>query len=644
MKMKKWLTLLCTSLAVSFAAFAVSCAGIDSSTSDTSSDASSNSSSSLESSLESSSSNEQTVTKSLAIGETTNVSISAGETVYCAINASSGSYVLEWDSPYAKIIIGDKTYTTENTLELKNITEDTVIAITTIDGGRATIAITCTVWQPPMLSLGENTGTEVAAGETASYRFATPHAGVYSFIVESAQVASFAVSSDKAYANPDPLTSAGTLTIEVQAGAEIKIEIEQNGATSAIIPITVADETTTTEISLDTPTVSAPASGRAYYILPLAQDSYVSWTEENLTLQIAGKTYTGAQSEPILVKYDARNAIYIVATSKNGAAIENAKLKLNKAVTTVSLKEGDNEFVVQKSKTATCKFILPENGVYTFDYSGSTGISSIDFTSGVNFPIVLALSVDETTQTLTATALKGAELVIDVEAGKNAAAISLNVTAQALPMETIDEATTLNLTLANKEMKIYKITASGWYKVNYTTNLTEDLWQFSCAVNHTQIKNEETGYVTAGDLLLVKTAFAFDSKLTSLSARVTLEADSTISGTTSSVLAIGENNVIVRGETKECTFTATESGTYRISTSHANTKIIYKLGTTNADNQCITGADDEIATSTEIELQAGETYTFYIEMVQTTIDDGNDETIDPTIHLDTLSFTIEKIA
>jgi hypothetical protein len=107
---------------------------------------------------------------------------------------------------------------------------------------------------------------------------------------------------------------------------------------------------------------------------------------------------------------------------------------------------------------------------------------------------------------------------------------------------------------------------------------------------------------------------------------------------------VGENNVIVRGEIKECTFTATESATYRISTSDTNAKIIYKLGATNADNECITGADDGIATSVEIELKAGETYTVYIEMLQTTIDDNNDETVDPMIHLDVLSFTIEKIA
>ena len=180
------------------------------------------------------------------------------------------------------------------------------------------------------------------------------------------------------------------------------------------------------------------------------------------------------------------------------------------------------------------------------------------------------------------------------------------------------------------------------YKVNCTNDLTENFWQFSCAVNRSQIESNETGYATAGDLLIIKATLI--NQTVKINGSFTLEADNTITGTTSSVLTVGENDVIVRGETKECTFTATESGTYRISTSDPNAKIIYKLGATNTDNQCITGADDEIATSVEIELKAGETYTIYIEMLQTTIDDNNDETIDPTVHLDTLSFTIEKIS
>lgn len=643
MKMKKWLTLLSASLAVSLAAFAISCGGDNSSTSDTSSD----SSSIVSSSSESSSSGEQTVTTRLTIGAATNVSVSAGETVYCAINATTGSYVLEWDSPYAKITAQDKTYTTENKLELKNITEETVIAVTTTDGGRATIAITCTVWQPPMLSIGENADTEVGAGEKAIYRFAAPHAGIYTFKTESAVVSAFAISSDKAFANPTPLTAAGELTIEVQAGAEIQIELEQKGASTQMIPITVTDETNaqTAEIVDGTAIVSAPANGRAYYILPLGQDSYITWQQTNLALTIAGKEYSGAQNEPILVKYDARNTLYIVARSIDGNAIENAVLTLQTATTSTKLTAGENSFVVPKNKSAICTFIAPENGTYTFSYAGSTGVSEIDFTSGVNFPIVLAMTTDENAQTLTATVVKGAELILDVVAERNiAAGVVINVTHAALQTETIDQATTLNLTLADKELKLYEVTASGWYKVDYITDLTEDLWQFSCAVNHSQIKDGETGYVTAGDLLLIKTAFAFDSKITNVTATITLEADSTISGTTSSVLTVGENNVIVRGEIKECTFTATESGTYRISTSDTNAKIIYKLGATNADNECITGADDGIATSVEIELKAGETYTVYIEMLQTTIDDNNDETVDPMIHLDVLSFTIEKIA
>lgn len=641
MKMKKWLTLLSASLAVSAAAFAISCGGDNSSTSNSSSD----SSSVISSSIESSSSDEQTVTKRFTVGGTTNVSVSAGETVYCAIDAASGSYVLEWDSPYAKITVGDKTYTTENKLELKNITEETVITVTTTDGGRATIGITCTVWQPPMLSLGENADTEVGAGEKAVYRFAAPHAGIYTFKTESAAVSAFAIFSDKAFANPTPLTAAGALTIEVQAGAEIQIELEQKGASTQIVPITVADETNaqTAEIVDSTAIVSAPASGRAYYILPLGQDSYITWRQPNLALTIAGKEYSGAQNEPILVKYDARSTVYLVARSIDGNAVENAALTLQTATTSTKLTAGESSFVVPKNKSAICTFTAPENGTYTFDYSGSTSISSIDFTSGVNFPVVLAMTTDVTAKTLTATVVKGAELVIELTSEKTkAASVVVNVSSEALQTQTLDAATTVEFSLSHGEFICYEIAAQNWYKVNYTTDLTADLWQFSCAVNHSQIQNNETGYATAGDLLIVKATLMNQSA--TISGSFTLEADTTISGTTSSVLAVGENNVIVRGETKECTFTATESGTYRISTSDPNAKIIYKLGATNADNACITGANDGIESSVEIELKAGETYTIYIEMLQTTIDDNNEETIDPTVHLDVLSFTIEKIA
>lgn len=631
---------------MSLATVAISC-GDNSSTSDTSSD-SSLISSSLESSLESSSIDEQTVTARLTVGEATNVSVSAGETVYCAVNATEGSYVLEWDSPYAKIIVDGKTYTTENKVDIKNITQDTVIAVTTTDGGRATIAITCAVWQPPMLSLGENVDTEVAVGEKAVYRFAAPHAGIYAFKTESAAVSAFAISSDKAFASPTPLTAAGTLTIEVQAGAEIKIELEQKGVSAQLIPITVTDETQaqTLEIVEGNANVSAPINGRAYYILPLTQDSYITWEQTNLSLTIAGKEYAGAQSEPILLKYDARSTLYIVASSTDANAVENATLTLQTATTSTTLIEGENSFVVPKNKSAICTFTAPENGTYTFSYANSSGISEIGSPTGTNFPIILSLTeADEDSKTLTATMLKGAEFVIEVMAEKTKAAnVVINVSTQALQTETINQATALNVTLENKEFKIYEITASGWYTVRYTTELTENFWQFSCAVNHTQIERDETGYVTTGDILIIKTTFTFDSTLTQLNATITLEADTTISGTTSPVLTVGENNVIVRGEIKECTFTATENGVYRISTADTNAKIIYKLGATNAENECITGANDEIATSVEIELEAGETYTVYIEMIQTTIDDGNEETVDPKVHLDVLSFIIEKVA
>lgn len=642
--MKKWLALLSASLTMGLAAFAISC-GDNSSTSDSSSDSSVISSSS-ESSSQGSSSDEQTVTARLTIGAATNVSVSAGETVYCAINATEGSYVLEWDSPYAKITIQDKTYTTENKAEIKNITESTVIAVTTTDGGRATIAITCTVWQPPMLSLGENTDVEIAAEEKAVYRFSAPHAGIYAFTTESAAVSSFAVFSDKAFANPTPLTAAGTLTIEVQAGAEIKIELEQTGASTQTVPVTVTDETPaqTLEIIENKTTVSAPANGRAYYILPLEQDSYISWTQTNLALTIAGKEYAGAQSEPILIKYDARNTLYLVAKSTSGNAVENAALTLQTATTSTTLSVGENAFVVDKNKSAICTFTAPENGTYTFSYAGSTGILEIGSPTGANFPIILSMTeTDEESKTLTATMLKGAEFVIEASAERTKAAnVVLSVSAQSLQTQTLNAATTVDFSLSHGEFICYEIAALDWYKVRYTTDLTENFWQFSCAVDRFQIEANETGYATAGDLLIIKATLMNQSA--TINGSFTLEADTTISGTTSPLLTVGENNVIVRGEIKECTFTATESGTYRISTSDTNAKIIYKLGATNAENECITGADDGIATSVEIELDAGETYTIYIEMLQTTIDDDNEETVDPTVHLDVLSFTIEKIA
>ncbi len=639
MKITKWAVALAATFTMSVAAFAVACGEMPSSISV-------NSSSSSEQADSSSGTEDTTVTKRFAVGETTNVSVSAGETVYCAIDANTGSYVLEWDSSYAKIVIGDKTYTGAGSAELKNIDENTVIAVTTTDGGRATVSITCTLWQPPMLSLGENEDIEVAAsGESTPFRFSAPHAGIYAFQTDSAAVSGFAVTSDKAFENPAPLTTAGTLSIEVEAGAEIKIELSQSGADAAIIPVTVTDETqaTTVEIVDNTALLSAPASGRAYHILPLGQDSYVSWTQTNLALTIAGKTYSGAQTEPILVKYDARSTVYIVATSTDGNAVSNAVLTLQKATTSTSLTTGENSFVVAKNKSASCTFTAPENGTYTFSYAGSSGISEIAFTSGVNFPMILAMTdADETTQTLTATVVKGAELVLAIDAEKNAAAsVVLNVSSQTLETQTVSSAQSVDFSLSHGEFKCYEITAQGWYQVNYTNGLTENFWQFSCAVNLAHIANNETGYATAGDLLIIKATLL--DRTAKINGSFTLQADDTITGTTSSTLTLGENHVINRNEQKVCSFTATENGTYRISTTDTNAKIIYKLGATNADNECITGADDDLDNSVEIQLEAGETYTLYLEMLQATVSDDNEETVDPTLHLDVLSLSIEKL-
>ncbi len=643
MKMHKWLALFATTLAFGAATLAVACGDTSSSSSTSTTPTSSEQASSSDTS---SSTEDKTVRVHFTVGETTNVSVAAGETVYCAIDETTGSYVLEWDSTYAKIIVGDNVYTSEGKVELKNITAETVIAVTTTDGGRATIGITCTLWQPPMLSLGDNTDTEVAANETSSFRFSSPHAGTYVFQTQSTAVSRFSVLSDKAFENPAPLTSAGKLTIEVQAGAEIKIELQQNGTASQIIPITVTDETeaTTVEILDDTAILSAPASGRAYYILPLGQDSYITWGQENLALTIAGKTYAGAQSEPILVKYDARNPVYIVASSKDGNAVENATLQVKKATTSETLSIGETHFVVAKSKSAICSFTAPENGAYTFSYGNSTGISEISLTSGVVFPTILQTTeADETTKTLTATVVKGAELVIEIKAEKTkAASVAITVSKQVLQTETLDAATTVDFSLSHGEFKCYQITAQGWYQVHYTTNLTENLWQFSCAVNRSQIESNETGYATAGDLLIIKATLL--NQTDKINGSFTLQEDTTIEGTVNPVLSLGENHLINRGEAQTCTFTATENGTYRISTNDANAKIIYKLGATNADNECITGADDGLENSLEIELKAGETYTFYIEMLETAIPDNNEETVDPTLHLDVLSFVIEKLA
>lgn len=637
MKMHKWLALFATTLAFGAATFAVACG-----------DTSSSASTPPTSSEQASSVEDKTVSVRFAVGETTNVSVPANGTVYCAIDETAGSYVLEWDSTYAKIIVGDNVYTSQGKVELKNITADTVIAVTTTDGGggrTTTIPITCTLWQPPMLSLGENTDTEVAASETSSFRFSSPHAGTYAFQTQSAAVSRFSVFSDKAFENPTPLTSAGNLTIEVQAGAEIKIELQQNGTATQIIPITVTDETgaQTAEILDDTAILSAPASGRAYYILPLGQDSYITWEEENLALTIAGKTYAGAQSEPILVKYDARNPLYIVASSKDGNAVENATLQVKKATTSETLSIGETDFIIAKNKSAVCSFTAPENGVYTFSYAESVGISEISFTSGVVFPTILETTEATNNKTLTATVVKGAELVLEVKAEKTKAAnVSIHITKQALQTETLDTAVTVDFSLSHGEFKCYEITAQGWYQVDYTTNLTENFWQFSCAVNRSPIESNETGYATAGDLLIIKATL--NDKTAKINGSFTLQADTTIEGTTNPVLSLGENHLINRGETQTCTFTATENGTYRISTADTNAKLIYKLGATNADNECITGADDGLENSVEIELKAGETYTFYIEMLETTIPDNNEETIDPTLHLDVLSFVIEKLA
>ena len=644
MKITKWAVALAATFTMGVSAFAIACGGASSSTSST---PSASSSSSSEQTSSSSQTADKTVTKRFTVGETTNVTVPAGETVYCAIAASTGNYVLEWESAFAKITVDGKTYTGAGSAELKNIDENTVIEVTTADGDRATVSITCTLWQPPLLSLGENTDVSVAAnGETALFRFSAPHAGIYAFQTDSAAVSGFAVSSDKAFTPPAPLTAAGTLTIEVQAGAEIKVELSQTGASAAIIPVTVSDETqaTTAEIVDGSATLNAPASGRAYYVLPLGTDTYVSWTQENLALTIAGKTYLGAQSEPILVKYDARGTVYLVAASTDGTAVENATLTLQKATTSTTLTGGENSFVVAKNKTANCTFTAPENGTYTFSYADSTGISEISFTSGVNFPTVLAMTeTDETSKTLTATVVKGAELVLAVSAGKSAAAsVVLTISSEALETQTLSSAQTVTFDLSHGEFTCYEITAQGWYKVNYTNNLAADFWQFSCAVNLAQIASGETGYATAGDILIIKATLL--DKTATVSGSFTLQTDNTVTGTTNPVLTLGENHVINRNEQKVCSFTATENGTYRIIATDANTKIIYKLGATNADNECITGADDNLENAVEIELKAGETYTLYLEMLQTTISDNNDETVDPTLHLDVLSFTIEKIA
>ena len=93
------------------------------------------------------------------------------------------------------------------------------------------VEITCTEWVAPKLNEGSTTVTAApGAWTTTTYEFIAETEGVYAFTVaDSVPLTYFFVNSMQAVTYPDALDSAGTIEIEVTAGAVIEVAFAHAG-------------------------------------------------------------------------------------------------------------------------------------------------------------------------------------------------------------------------------------------------------------------------------------------------------------------------------------------------------------------------------------------------------------------------------
>ena len=326
----------------------------------------------------------------LNMGETTINVAGAG----CDIEVGDipdGMYTLTWNNANVIITVNGAPFMSGSVIDYVAWWGCSIYAQTADGADVEGVVFTLAAFEYPTLALGDNVNIPVSASGT-TYQFTATEPGNYSFAI-TGDVTWVSLGSDNAYTYPESLDAAGTIAIDVKAGAVIELYME--AAADTTVSVTVAYNTTINSLEAS---VAMNAEGTApesltipsvkkgelvYYAASRMTGDYVlSWSVDYGNIIVYAGENVGTQYSDCSVRLTRTmmdGVVYLVVYNNSEADIEN--LVLN--------------FATYEAPQApeTPKFVLGENSVSVED--AWTGVI-MSYTSAEGGSFVLKAATNET--------------------------------------------------------------------------------------------------------------------------------------------------------------------------------------------------------------------------------------------------------
>ena len=324
----------------------------------------------------------------LNLGENT-VNVPEGESTL-QFNVGVGEYVLTYDNDNVVSMINGWEPYVEGTMF--GVSYFSSYTISSTDGSALeNVTFTLAEFVYPTVDLGDNTISAGTAGTT--YKFTATEVGCYTFTVVGEKVNYVTLNADKTIYAPDALEGAGTISIDVKAGAEIDFYIE--ASEDCEVSVNVAYNTTVNPLESsitmnaegtqpESLTIeSLPNGACVYYVaMRMVGDYIISW-DSSINLVVYAGDNVGMsmdKAEVRLTRTMMDAGVYLIVRNSDyeGANYEN--VVLNFAVYEEPAAEPQGQIIALDTETtieiaawgdAIISFVAEEAGTYTLTTASS---------------------------------------------------------------------------------------------------------------------------------------------------------------------------------------------------------------------------------------------------------------------------------